>query len=157
MSTIVSATTSGNYLSIKGDGALVRIFPSGGPERQRDVYRADFLAAVESECGVTVIENATLPEVKRLSKEITVGETYRVTGQEFATFSATRAKEVGLRLLALARHLNAHPPVDEAQVEALATSFAEVAESDGGCKDGWDATIIARRLVAAGWTKGGAA
>jgi len=117
-----------------------------------NVKPADFIAAVEAECDGIFIPRAELPEVIVDREWIEVdGQTFAATIQQGMNPDGIRAAY--LRNLAAFEYLKAHPPVDEEQVEALATSFAEVAESDGGCKDGWNATIIARRLIAAGWSK----
>jgi hypothetical protein len=55
---------------------------------------------------------------------------------------------------ALAR-LTAHPPVDEAEVEALTPVLHEVFDAEGGCRDGWLVEPIARALAQRGVTLGG--
>jgi hypothetical protein len=55
--------------------------------------------------------------------------------------------------LAVADYMDAHPPVDEAQVKALAE---EVRESRPRGVGDYDDETIARHLIAQGWTKGGA-
>jgi len=133
--------------------ASLRMCPAGVVVNERvRVSTADFIAAVEAECDGIFIPRAELPEVIVDREWIEVdGQTFAATIQQGMNPDGIRAAY--LRNLAAFEYLKAHPPVDEEQVEALATSFAEVAESDGGCKDGWNATIIARRLIAAGWSK----
>lgn len=111
----------------------------------RAVPRADFLSAVEKECGVIIIDRTDLPEVKRRRHEVRVGWNYRHMEQEFYTLTAEKARERANELLALAEHLDANPPVDEAQVDALATLIA-----DDGDWETQDADVIARRLVEQG-------
>lgn len=82
------------------------------------VRRADFLAAVAAECDVIVIDRATLPEV------IVDGDMRQLVHAGYVerhnTASPVEEREAALMHLALAEYLDAHPPVDEAQVEALA-------------------------------------
>jgi len=108
------------------------------------VPRADFLAAVETECGVRmvpadaiVIDRAELPGVDLTSD-----------GQPWAygqtTQSAEKGRAVALAFLALAEYRDANPPVDEADVEALAGLLSHVLPSLAS----FDA--YARRLLATG-------
>jgi len=86
--------------------------------------RADFLAAVETELGVRivpadaiVIDRAELPEVTDwdgVPGGIGVGYHHYSP-----TYSEKFARDAVLEYLAIAEYLAAHPPVDEAQVEAL--------------------------------------
>lgn len=107
-----------------------------------------------------VIERWELPAVTDQG-----GGTWRFdTGASLSTWiikTADDARTEALELLALAEHLDAHPPVDEAQVEAL----AEALWSAGSNSTAWaDISIAtqalwiarARRLVELGWTKAGA-
>ena len=144
------ATSWGPHMMFDAGGDLINLAVTyRGDIRTATMLRADLIAAVEAECDGIFIERASLlpvdPEV--FGKGGIVGNDYIVAE------SAAEAHKWALHYLSLAAYYDAHPPVDEAQVEALATSFAEVAESDGGCKDGWNATIIARALVAQGWSK----
>ena len=112
------------------------------------VLRADFLAAVETECDgrfvptpepladwerelldsaepvnfvradAIVIDRAELPEVE--VSDIPGG--HEVLGHTYSITEAAVARGYALNLLALAEYLDAHPPtppVDEAQVEAV--------------------------------------
>ena len=104
------------------------------------VLRADFLAAVETECGVRivpadaiVIDRAELPVV---TMSISNGVYVR------ATFDARRR---ALELLAVAEFADAHPSSDEAQVRAvndLLTSYV--------ARWGRNDNDLARQLVAWG-------
>ena len=86
--------------------------------------RADFLAAVETECNVRivpadsiVIERGELPEI-----EVTEGH-YRLPGtswpKSLAHKSAAAIRSDAMDGLALAEYLDANPPVDEAQVAEI--------------------------------------
>ncbi len=92
------------------------------------------------------IPRADLPEVKR--RELYDG--YDVGGGTMANsrpdWTAAEARDLAHRWLALAEHLDANPPVDEAEVAALADAITGAYGSDG-------AVSIARRLVAAGWKR----
>ena len=130
----------------RSDGALSSIFD-----------RADFLAAVEAECDVTVIENAGLPEV------VVDREWIEVAGQTFATdaYARENARLNLQRYAAAVRWMDANPPVDEAQVEALAKDLfdARWPGADWNTRANPqqdDYRTMARTLLAAGWTKDGA-
>lgn len=109
-----------------------------------NVTRADFLAAVAAECDAIVIPREELPRVKDRGQG-----TYEFdTGASLGTWEGKSAEQARLEareLLALAEYLDAHPPVDEAQVEALAAEIVQ-AQSPGYP----DATDLARRLLATG-------
>jgi len=127
-----------------------------------NVTRADFLAAVATECNVRivpadaiVIERGELPEVvKHGVKEIAAGGIYRTIDKELSTYTARYAREVGLNLLALADYLDAHPPVDEAQVKALARLIADHVDPaslvGSGERVSTTSADLARSLVLAG-------
>lgn len=104
----------------------------------------DFIAAVEKECSGTFIPDSELPEVEDNGAAVTVaGEVFYPNGVNFPA-SVARARKYLLTDLALLKHLEARPPVDDAQVEKIAAIFDGV-EADNG----WH-TTLARRLVAAG-------
>lgn len=108
--------------------------------------RADFLAAVAKECDVIVVDRAELPKVERVSRgdrSFSVGDPDGVTTHTAAT--AKYARERGMGYLAIAEYLDAHPPVDEAQVEALAGMLER--EDRGARPFNED---LARRLLATG-------
>lgn len=104
------------------------------------VDRSDFLDAVRSELGVLIIDKADLPEVEERSHYLFAGTT-----EVMGDLSPALLREKGLSYLALAEHVEAHPPVDEQQVEALVTLLGEhdVYRSQ-------DASIIARTLIRTG-------
>ncbi|MGV8973147.1 MAG: hypothetical protein ACOH10_12570 [Rhodoglobus sp.] len=113
--------------------------------------RADFLAAVATECNVLVIDQAELPEVT-VDSDGNLLAGWRLVCPE--------GSPAGLRIdamqsLALAEYLDAHPPVqivDEAQVAAIGAAILTEDKSLG--RHG-DTTLsqyddIARSLYRAG-------
>lgn len=113
---------------------------------------ADLLASVADECGVLVIDRADLPEVE----DEGCGTQRLVVGVGWYAYlhpsDAVRHHQLALGHLAIAEHLDAHPPVDAAQVEALTEALID-AEMDH--PDGPVPAVIARRLVARGVRVGG--
>ena len=107
------------------------------------MLRSDFIAAVEAECDGIFIERASLlpvdPEV--FGKGGIVGNDYIVAE------SAAEAHKWALHYLSLAAYYDAHPPIDEAQVEALTTDISTKDDAHLSVRD------LARALVAAGWSK----
>lgn len=105
--------------------------------------RADFLAAIEAELDVIIIEKADLPEVildADVSGHVAAGPyagNPRRDGVDHRVWAMAH--------LALAEHLAAHLPVDEAQVEALADLLEQ--EDRGARPLNED---LARRLLATG-------
>lgn len=98
--------------------------------------RADFLAAVAAECDVLIIPDsdgmAPDPEALAARNDPVAVRSHQMLARYHAKAAAW---------------YDAHPPVDEAQVEALANLFGW---SKG---DGWhdtSATELARRLLATG-------
>lgn len=114
------------------------------------VKPADFLAAVAAECDVIVIPREELPEVTEDSGCLTVGAGALTVGAATTVADADAAIR---EWVAIREYRMTHPPVDEAQVEALAEDMCaagHVAISDGAIEARYAA---ARRLVALGWTK----
>jgi hypothetical protein len=112
--------------------------------------RADFLAAVQSELGVRlvpadaiVIERGELPEVREsASGSLSIGDA------DWRAGSAGAFRHEALRNLALSEYRDAHPPVppvDEADVDAL----AEVIRDNGVLRESSSATL-ARAILASG-------
>lgn len=99
------------------------------------------LDAVRSELGVLTIDKADLPDVVVDG----VGDVYVNGGWYSDDVEAHR--ETALRHLAIAAHLEAHPPVDEESVAALANILEGVV---GGCADGWDWADVARQTIRSG-------
>lgn len=113
---------------------------TSGHRAQINVDRTALLDAVRSEFGVLIIDKADLPEVEERSHYLFAGTT-----EVMGDLSPALLREKGLSYLALAEHVEAHPPVDEQQVEALVTLLNET--SDGHAQS---APNIARRLIATG-------
>lgn len=116
-----------------------------------NVPRADLLAAVSSELGVVIIDKADQPKA-RLSK-LSTGV---VEARGFArslNADSTEVRADGYALLAIADYIDGHvPPVNEAQVKALAEIVRTATDTPAGAYIGADLTAegIARRLVATG-------
>ena len=116
-----------------------------------NVTRDELVAAVATEChqrlvpdDAIVIEQDELHPVRTyVDGNVTVDGTYRTINKEFKDYTAGDARETGLRLLALAEYLDAHPPVDEAQVQAMTAAI-------WGMPISTDASVLARHLVEAG-------
>lgn len=113
------------------------------------VNRADFLAAVAKECDAIVIDRAELPPTGLTSdgSEVCAGNGDDATRWIRVRRGSGAARRAALAYLALAECLDANPPVDEAQVEALAHDLS----AEGVHPEGF--TAIARRLVERGWSK----
>ena len=117
----------------------------------RAVRIPDFLAAVEAECDVIIVRRADLPEVKPGGQDYYYadGNLHEIEPGD----AAEQIRATALGWLAIAEYLKAHPPVDEAQVEALTSAIdkarikAQRADIDAQVGD------IARTLVADGWAK----
>lgn len=113
-----------------------------------NVPRAEFLAAVAVECGVVIIDRTDLPVVKATEFEAKVEVAEGHQGDWKVTPGETPAAAVrkdAVALLALAEYLDANPPVDEAQVEALAALLWEYAQNPSGPGDTFEETTDAER------------
>jgi hypothetical protein len=128
--------------------------------------RATFLAAVASEFEVQVvpldaivIERADLPKVEPESSvaplrvplpdefwSTDIDGPIRSVGPNSPNGKPEWHRARGLAHLALAEYLREHPPVDEAQVAALATVLREATVRG-------DFDHYARQLIRAGWSK----
>ena len=101
-----------------------------------------------------VVIEAPLPEVTVTENGdgVRCGETLRLRRVDPDKFEAR-----GIELLAIARYLREHPPVDEAQVKALADDLRNT-DNDltYNALEEDMARGIARSLIAQGWSKGGA-
>lgn len=132
-----------------GDRVGIRTFNIVGDQVDvRSVPRADFLAAVAAECDAIVIPRETLPEVIPVrGRSFSVDDPSCATTHSAAT--AEYARERGIGYLAIAEYLDAHPPVDEAKVEALADLLIET--FPGEIVNPRDRVVDrARRLLATG-------
>lgn len=104
--------------------------------------RAEFIEAVAAELDVIVIPRADLPEVTVSPADGRI----QARGAILHNGSATGGDALGW--LAINEHLDAHPPVDEADVEALADAIASVGIP--GNAHSSPSTVLARRLLATG-------
>ena len=151
--TVTDVSVLGDHCAIRARaGEHVEVTVKEGSQFSvADLTRADFLAAVAAECDVLIIDRAELPEVGEDD-----GRTVRVGGNCYAHRSKEDLRKMALSALVAVRHMDAHPPVDEAQVEALAkVLLATRVEAD--CRPADDQyRDIARRLVARGVTVKGA-
>lgn len=110
--------------------------------------RTAFLAAVATELDVIVILRTDLPKVT----EDKYGDGLVVSGDDFGPYTPNlnpaELRVAALRQIAIAEHLEQHPPVDQAQVNALATLLDGIdSDLDQGIDD---APAYARRLLATG-------
>ncbi|WP_152203602.1 hypothetical protein [Georgenia thermotolerans] len=114
--------------------------------------RDELLAAVAAELGVIIINRADLPEVVINGDEVKAssGPGYVATSVGWET--AEKLRGVAYGWLAIAEYLDAHPPVDEAQVDALAELLvAHSAEMvSAAFTNDTSARDAARRLLATG-------
>lgn len=110
-----------------------------------DYGRADFLDAIRTELNVIVIDRADLPEVSAGQDSYLVGD--RVVPDDY---TAAEARTAAREYLAVAEYLDAHPPVDEAQVEALAKIIRERYDETGDVTRYPTEHSLARRLVERG-------
>ena len=142
------------FLAIRGAGETVIVEPS---HTFANVSRADFLAAVAAECGAIVIDRADLPEVRKHGPH---GRECRVEfhdgngGGIYAIANAEAARREVRAWAAVAEHLDAHPSVDEADVEALRTIVERTAPTEiftgHEQQDSFLARDIARALLETG-------
>jgi len=118
------------------------------------VDRADFLAAVAKECGVVivpadaiVIERGELPDVTPGGDGLLILDGGMV--KPIRRLRADQHRRLALEHLSAAAHLDAHPPVDEAQVSAL-TGAIDRLTTGVDYFDAGNAADLARALVLAG-------
>ena len=96
-----------------------------------------------AELGVLTIDKADLPEVEQSG---VLDVQFKIDGVEFQDTTDPKIhREAALRHLALAEYLEAHPPVDEQQVEALAMILWTSAQTASGPGDDWDEATDADR------------
>jgi len=158
MSTTIKSLTSWVRISVDlTDVGIETTVPGGRREIIRAIPRADFLAAVATECNVRivpadaiVIERGELPETRvgTYGEAICQGWTRAGHANTETVRSEARA------LLAIAEHLDAHPPIDEAQVKALARLIADHVDPaslvGSGERVSTTSADLARGLVLAG-------
>src|SRR5690625_3561848 len=111
------------------------------------VARAEFLAAVRDELDVIIIDRADLPPVEEQNDVLQAGHIFLHRKDRPGRDPGEQARA----WLALAEHLEHNPPIDEAQVNALARLVA--AETND---THIPATALARRLIQAGVRMDGA-
>lgn len=90
-----------------------------------------------------VIERSALPEV------VVEGDGLLLIGggRYVGDTDPALARRISIQYVAFAEYLDAHPPVDEEQVEALAEDVRNLEESAPFASD------LARALIARGWHK----
>ena len=143
---VLDHTGSDSHMSVRLGGGPTVSSVQGG------FYRADFLAAVETECGVRivpadaiVIEHDAWPEVME-----TPGGGMRTADgrQVWCRMSAEDHRAQALRDLAAAEYMDAHPRVDEAQVAALSEILHDATDFlDHPSADDLAVTVIATGRV----------
>lgn len=147
MSTEIITLGHEPIIRLDGNGGTTSQSPyaqiTAGDEVAYTFNRAAFLAAVAAECGVIIIDRDDLPEVTEQNGQHYAGGAHRSFGD------AAQYRQYALGALAIAEYLDANPPVDEADVEALARDLAVAAGYESDAVD----RNIARRLVAAGWKR----
>lgn len=112
-----------------------------------NVPLAEFIPALEAELGVTVVEGA-LPEVTWGDGANAPTDALRTGHGWHKPLSPEWHRDLARHHLALAAYVEAHPPVDEAQVAALTNALHEAREAPYLSVDGY--RTMARRLVEAG-------
>lgn len=151
-------TNAAALYAFEDDRIDVGVKRPGLPEICAVVHRADFLAAVASELNVRivpadaiVIERSELPAVF----ERTPG--YYMAGRHDLGYmgepdieqpgmsAAELTREYAAAVLAVAEHLTEHPPLDQAQVSALAPLLWEFAQNPSGPGDTFEETTEAER------------
>lgn len=120
MSTEIVSTPTGRVVEVEAHAGNVFLAIHGGSAvLNANVDGSRFLAAVATECDAIVIPRADLPEVQ------VDGDRYYAGGVVVSgAVTVERADESIRGWLAIREHLAAHPPVDVAQVEALAHVLA---------------------------------
>lgn len=166
MATIKTTSTTGQTLSVAAAGRMVYLElndPIGRAMRNINVDRADFLAAVASELNVRIVPaDAIVVERSELPAVFVRSHGYYMAGrhdlgrmgdldiEQPGKSAADLTREYAAAVLALAEYLAAHPPVDEAQVTALAAVYRqeETERQNAGDEASWE--DIARSLYARG-------
>ena len=142
--TTIENSHGGALLSIDAKGALVEIWARGC---MCTCSRAKFLAAVATELNVLIIPRTDLPEVDEGDAYYAVSDRGDDIAKPFnKVLTGAQHRRLALEHLALAEYLDAHPPIDQAQVNTLATLLRDT----GARPSGADAIPIARRLIATG-------
>lgn len=144
-------TVPSDWLDFWASDTTVYATISDNGQAEVAVARADFLAAVAAECNVIVIDRNDLSKVSFGADED--GDPRWSAGDSTWTFARGQTprsadlRSRALDSLALAEYLDAHPPVDEADVEALASALKDEPLFGLGRPD---ANEVARHLLATG-------
>ena len=104
-------------------------------------HRAFHAGWEAARADVLVIPRTDLPEVAQARDG-----THRIGTEWFSVDESATAWTLARQYLAIAEYLDAHPPIDQAQVNTLATLLRDT----GARPSGADAIPIARRLIATG-------
>lgn len=142
--TLHSRNSTGNRVTIDRtpDGTGVAL-GSRGQWTTIGLDRAEFLAAVEAALGVKFMElpSLTSPPVLEHGGQVKSGSVTLPRGA-----SPEYAESVGRHYFALAAWMREHPPVDEAQVEAVTRALESAEQAAGSTRP----SDIARLLVERG-------
>lgn len=150
MSTEIKDTISGSaelWVETAGTRRIVVFGGSeGGVRTLNTMEQPDFLAAVENELDVLVIDKADLPEV------LAEDGSFAAYAPGIAEIKSVNVNTTNLRnrayaLLAIAEYADANPTVDQKQVEALTDALDEAFAATEWSKNNAD---LARALVATG-------
>lgn len=123
--------------------------PDGAYPNTQITARTDLLAVVAAECDVVIIDRADLPEV---TPERPGYSGYIMADDVSVALlgSAEQHRVIARRHLATAEYMDAHPPVDEADVEALTAAAVQWQEARGLTPDHGDNEHAIRALLATG-------
>jgi len=128
-------------LTDRWDGGGDILFGLGEPTTSRIIGRAEFLAAVAMECDVTILDLSGYGVAEMPDGTIKAGKALAEPN-----LTAGDLDDIGRCYLALARYRRENPPVDKAQVTAL----AGVVDNLGREWSQLTETELARRLYLAG-------
>jgi len=142
-----AALTDTTYIGLTATGNTVTVRAINLMAGTAKVDRAEFLAAVRDELDVIIIDRADLPPVEEQNDVLQAGHIFLHRKDRPGRDPGEQARA----WLALAEHLEHNPPIDEAQVNALARLVA--AETND---THIPATALARRLIQAGVRMDGA-
>src|SRR5690606_21341085 len=135
----VDLTATGNTVTVRASDGLLA--------GKAEVDRAEFLAAVRDELDVIIIDRADLPPVEEQNDALQAGHIFLHRKDRPGRDPGEQARA----WLALDEYLERHPPIDEAQVNALARLVAAETNDTHIA-----ATALARRLIQAGVRMDGA-
>lgn len=141
--------------SVSRSNTLRVAVKEAGRENVAYIARDEMLTALSEQLDSIVIPREVLPTVDDSGEHLVVHDVPTPGGGPLSPIGARRsANTESIRLhahalLALAEHLEKHPPVDEAQVDALESILGDfaVADEHSGARDDRQ---LARLLVARG-------